>query len=103
MKYDFDLLHCDRWDEVGDYDMPAIIEYILKTTGQPKLIYVGHSLGPAYAFIALNNHPELNNKIEMMFALAPVVSSRYFTELLPVVSKNIKNLKVTSTTKTQSS
>jgi len=81
------------WDEVGDYDMPAIIEYILKTTGQPKLIYVGYSLGPAYAFIALNSHPELNNKIEMMFALAPVVSSRYFTELLPVVSKNIKNLK----------
>lgn len=30
-----------RYDEMGLYDVPANIEFILKLTQQPKLIYIG--------------------------------------------------------------
>lgn len=83
-----------RWDEVGDYDIPAIIEYILKITGQPKLTYVGHSLGAAWFFIAAINHPELNDKIEMMIALAPFASSVYYPTHYPLILKNIDAIEV---------
>ena len=37
------------WDfsfqELGKYDQPAVIDYILKTTGVPNLTYIGHSQG----------------------------------------------------------
>ncbi|XP_046448187.1 gastric triacylglycerol lipase-like [Daphnia pulex] len=67
------------WDEIGNYDLPAIINYILKETGQPKMSYIGHSLGCATFFIAMLKHPELNDKIDTMVALAPVSSFAHFT------------------------
>lgn len=54
------------WDETGNYDIPAVINYILDRTGQSKLSYVGYSLGSALFFIAMSTHPELNSKIETM-------------------------------------
>ena len=79
---------------MGHYDIPAIVEYILKITNQPKLICVGYSLGPAFLFIALIDYPELNDKIEMVFGLGPVACSRYFNDLFPKVSKNIETIRV---------
>lgn len=35
----------NRWDEMGMYDVPAELNYILNVTGQKKLTYVGHSMG----------------------------------------------------------
>lgn len=55
-----------RWDEIGRYDLPAAINYVLTTTGQAKLSYIGHSLGSGSFFIAMITHPELNSKIEIM-------------------------------------
>ena len=52
-----------RWDEMGYYDIPATINYILATTGWPKLSYVGHSLGCGVFFIAMATHPKLNAKV----------------------------------------
>jgi len=54
------------WDEIGIYDLPAVINYILKETGQSKLSYIGHSLGCGSFFIAMVKHPELNDKIDIM-------------------------------------
>jgi len=58
-------------DEMGKYDIPAVINYILNKTGENSLSYVGHSMGCAVLFIAMTYHPELNSKIDVMFALAP--------------------------------
>lgn len=33
------------WHEIGIYDIPATIDYILEQTNQTKLSYVGHSQG----------------------------------------------------------
>ena len=59
---------------MGRYDISANIEYILKTTGEEKLIYVGHSLGCTLFYIAMIEHPQLNDKIETMISLAPTTS-----------------------------
>jgi pimeloyl-ACP methyl ester carboxylesterase len=33
------------WEELGTYDTPAMIDYILKETGAAKINYIGHSEG----------------------------------------------------------
>ena len=43
----------DRFDEIGKYDVPAMINYILNTTGRQKLSYIGHSMGCATFYIAM--------------------------------------------------
>ena len=52
-----------RWDEMGQYDLPASLDYVLRVTQQPTLIYVGHSLGCGVFFIAMATHPKLNAKV----------------------------------------
>lgn len=42
------LIHripCSSWQEMGQYDVKANIEYALKTSGSESLYYVGHSMG----------------------------------------------------------
>jgi len=34
-------------DELGRFDFPALIDYVLCVTGRPKLAYIGHSQGNA--------------------------------------------------------
>lgn len=31
------------WNEIGYYDLPAMIDYVLDFTGEGQLSYVGHS------------------------------------------------------------
>ena len=33
------------WQEMAEYDVPAMLEYVLKVTGQAHLHYVGYSPG----------------------------------------------------------
>ena len=63
-----------RWDEMGLYDIPAVLDYVLAETKQPKLSYVGHSMGCAIFFVAMIKYPEMNDKIDVMMALAPAAS-----------------------------
>jgi lysosomal acid lipase/cholesteryl ester hydrolase len=51
---------------MGKYDIPAVISYILAKTGRDKLIYIGHSMGTTMFWVAMETHPELNQKIELM-------------------------------------
>ncbi|KAI4469866.1 lysosomal acid lipase-related [Holotrichia oblita] len=59
------------WHEIGLYDHPATIDYILSKTGVSKLSYIGHSQGVT-SFLALTSiYPEYNDKIKIMIGLAP--------------------------------
>lgn len=62
------------YDELAKKDLPAVINFITKTTGQEQIFYVGHSQGTTIAFIAFSTMPELASKIKMFFALAPVAT-----------------------------
>lgn len=59
------------WHEVGVYDIPASIDYILAETGQTKLQYIGHSQGGTSILVMASERPEYNDKIEIIHALAP--------------------------------
>ncbi|OXA52641.1 Lipase 3 [Folsomia candida] len=61
------------WHEIGKYDIPASIDYILATTGLKELNYVGHSMGTTAFFVAMSLRPEYNAKVRKMIALAPAV------------------------------
>ena len=61
-----------RIDEMGKYDIPAMIEFVLKTTRQPSLSFVAHGLGTTAFFIAMILQPELNSKVDVMVALSPI-------------------------------
>ncbi|XP_054584959.1 gastric triacylglycerol lipase isoform X3 [Eptesicus fuscus] len=65
------------FDEMAKYDLPATIDLILKTTGQEKLHYVGHSQGTTIGFIAFSTNPKLAKKIKAFYALAPVATVKY--------------------------
>lgn len=60
------------WDEIGRYDLPAMIDYVLYTTNQTKLIYVGHSQGTTAFFVMGSEIREYNDKISLMVALSAV-------------------------------
>ncbi|NXK69725.1 LIPM Lipase, partial [Sylvietta virens] len=64
------------WDfsfhEMAMYDLPAMVDFILKETQQKKLYYVGHGQGSSLGFIAFSSLPHLAKKIRFFFALAPL-------------------------------
>lgn len=61
-------------DQFAFHDIPDSIEYILSTTYQPSLSYIGFSQGTAQAFATLSIHPTLNNKVDVFVALAPAMA-----------------------------
>ncbi|CAL8098424.1 unnamed protein product [Orchesella dallaii] len=60
-------------DEIGFYDVPAIIDYVLNQTGHKKVHYTAFSLGSASLLAALAKRPEYNEKIHNAVLLAPAV------------------------------
>ncbi|CAH0597069.1 unnamed protein product [Chrysodeixis includens] len=71
------------WDfyieEIGKYDVPAMIDYILDNTGFDKLNYVGFSQGCGTFFVMCSERPEYCDKVQLMTALAPA-SRQYHTQ-----------------------
>nr|XP_027229347.1 lipase 3-like [Penaeus vannamei] len=73
------------WDysinEIARYDVPAMLTYVREVTGSPTISYVGHSMGTAVFFAMMNYHPQINNWVRVMAAMAPVAylhNSRFF-------------------------
>lgn len=65
------------WHEIGYYDLPAMIDYSLKTAKQRQLVFIGHSQGVTSAMVMLSARPEYNKKIKILHALT-----------VPVIMKN---------------
>lgn len=89
----------DFWDfsfhDIGYYDAPATIDYILAATGEEKLFYIGHSQGTTTFFVMASERPEYNEKIRLMVALAPVAYMTNFPNpLLKLVAQNQQILQV---------
>lgn len=60
------------WHEIGYYDLPAMIDYILEKTGHSELYFIGHSQGTTTFYVMLSERPEYNSKIKGMISLAPI-------------------------------
>lgn len=59
------------WHEIGFYDLPAMIDFVLAATGALKTFYVGHSQGTTSLLVFLSMHPEYNRKITQAHLLTP--------------------------------
>ncbi|XP_061401977.1 lipase 3-like [Musca vetustissima] len=59
------------WHEIGSIDIPAMIDYIIEQTGQPKIHYAGHSQGTTVYFVMMSERKEYNEKIKSAHMLAP--------------------------------
>ncbi|NWV30033.1 LICH hydrolase, partial [Origma solitaria] len=62
------------FDEMGKYDIPAVLYFVMNKTGQKDVYYFGHSEGSASGFIAFITYPDLSQRIKVFFALAPVLT-----------------------------
>lgn len=71
-----DNIFSDFWDfswwQMGMYDHPAAIDYILRKTMNSKLHYVGYSQGTTSLLVLLSEKPEYNDKIHIASLMAPV-------------------------------
>jgi gastric triacylglycerol lipase len=79
------------WDysfqEMGEFDIKANINFILQKTGAQKLTYIGHSQGTTQMFAALGSNTAsfINSKVNKFIALAPVVLPRKLSS--PIITK----------------
>lgn len=49
-----------------------MIDYVLNSTNEESLIYLGMSMGTTTLFIALSERPEYNEKVKLFIGLCPV-------------------------------
>ncbi|CAL4119912.1 unnamed protein product [Meganyctiphanes norvegica] len=59
------------WDDMGQKDATSDIDYILATTGQEQLYYVGYSMGCSIYLAMLSDNPEYADKIITGALMAP--------------------------------
>ena len=80
--WDFD------WEQMGIYDQPAFINYILNHTNQTKLAgYVGHSEGTTQFFAGQTLMPNyFKSRVEIFIALAPAVRMNNVTPILQFIA-----------------
>lgn len=57
---------------MAEYDLPAVVDYVLKTTGSSTVGYVGFSQGTSSMFAFLSLQPTYAAKIKPIVAMAPV-------------------------------
>lgn len=72
-----DLVQADKfWDfSIDDqalHDFPLMINFVLRKTGAPKLVYVGYSQSTLFVFELLSSKPEYSDKFVAIVALAPI-------------------------------
>ncbi|XP_015488738.1 lysosomal acid lipase/cholesteryl ester hydrolase-like [Parus major] len=70
------------FDEMGKYDIPAELNFIMNKTGHKDVYYVGHSEGSTVGFIAFYTYPELAKRVKIFFALGPVTVCSHATSPL---------------------
>ncbi|CAH0691641.1 unnamed protein product [Spodoptera exigua] len=77
------------WDfslqEIGYYDIPANIDYVLKKTGEERLSVIGFSQGTVSTYLLGATRPEYNDKIKIFISLAPVCFLQNTKPLMSVV------------------
>uniref|UniRef100_A0A8C0IHY2 Partial AB-hydrolase lipase domain-containing protein n=1 Tax=Bubo bubo TaxID=30461 RepID=A0A8C0IHY2_BUBBB len=75
------------FDEIGKYDIPAELYFIMNKTGQKDVYYVGHSEASTAGFIAFSTYPELAQRVKVFFALGPAATITYATSPLVTLTR----------------
>jgi len=74
------------WDQMGEFDLPALIEYVTSQSVQDEIFYIGHSMGTTSFMVMANKHPQLQEKIKHASLLAPVAYINHLKSPLKYVA-----------------
>ena len=90
------------WDfsfhEMGLFDLPAQIDYILACRTRKSLAYIGHSQGNLAMFILQSLQPEWSNKVKPFIAMAPIAFIPHvYYGILRLLIEAISKLLITTT------
>ncbi|XP_053609806.1 lipase 1-like [Plodia interpunctella] len=69
--------------EIGYYDLPAMIDFVLDKTKMVSLSAIGHSQGNQVFYVLGAARPDYNKKIRVLIALAPIC---YLHNVMPPVN-----------------
>ncbi|XP_021851932.1 triacylglycerol lipase 2 isoform X1 [Spinacia oleracea] len=72
------------WDELMEYDLPEIVQYVYNQSGEQKLHYVGHSQGTLIALTAFSQQ-KLLNMVKSAGLLCPIA---YLSRMTSPLAKN---------------
>lgn len=68
-------------DEMGLYDIPAFVDYVLHITGAPQLNYIGFSQGGGTFMIMCSERPGYCDKAGLLIGLSPATRQFYTRSL----------------------
>ncbi|KAF2898135.1 hypothetical protein ILUMI_08040, partial [Ignelater luminosus] len=75
------------WHEIAMNDVPVMVDYVRKQTGQDKIFYIGHSQGTTVSYVMMSEVKEYNDKFRAVFSLAPIAyMGRMTSPLLRIIS-----------------
>lgn len=74
------------WHELGVYDLPAMINYIVNMTGSPLKAYIGFSMGTTSLYVMASERPEITKLVQSSYSLAPVVFVKHIKGLFRVLA-----------------
>ncbi|KAE8915562.1 hypothetical protein PF010_g4018 [Phytophthora fragariae] len=60
------------WEDMGRFDLPAMLNHALEVSGRDTLALVGHSEGTTQAFVAFSENQTLAQSVSYFAALVPV-------------------------------
>ncbi|ESO98619.1 hypothetical protein LOTGIDRAFT_142579, partial [Lottia gigantea] len=79
-------------DEMAQYDLPAMVDYITTKTGVSKITYIGHSQGTLIGFGGFSQNKTLASKVKLFIALAPIARLGHIKGPLHLISPLTKDL-----------
>lgn len=82
------------FQEMAEYDIPAMLEHALNVSGQTQLFYIGHSQGTLVGFTGFSANPELAKKVKLFIALAPIFYLTHTATILRDVAFTLNPIEV---------
>jgi len=74
------------FDQIGQYDLPAMIDTIQQVSGAEKIFYGGHSMGTTSFMVMSIKRPEYAEKVVSAHFLAPIAYVDHMTSPLKYVA-----------------
>ncbi|XP_046687177.1 lipase 1-like, partial [Homalodisca vitripennis] len=77
------------WDENARYDFPAIMDYVLATTGTRKVSTIGMSMAANVVLGGVALRPQYNQRLGCMVFFAPTARMKYTTSFVQICSSSL--------------
>ncbi|CAG0880040.1 unnamed protein product [Darwinula stevensoni] len=73
------------FDEMGEFDLPAMLDKMAETTGHDKFHHVGHGMGTTLFWVMSDSRPEYRHHFLSTHAMAPLARVDHMSSPLLVV------------------